>query len=67
LITVKRESNQIEIKEFPTVPGSSNKEQRKTYEDLTGILFKYTTINEGKKVNQRELNDAMDKMHLTQE
>ena len=64
LLTVKRESNQITIRQVPTVQGSDNQEQRKTYGGLTDVLFKHTTINEGKK-GYADLREQLDKMKLT--
>lgn len=66
LLTVKRETNQIQIREVPTVEGSDNNEQRGIYSGLTDILLKFTTINDGKKANI-ELRDALDKMKLSQQ
>lgn len=64
MLTVKRETNKIEIGEVPIVSGSDNKEQRGIYSGLTNVLLKYTTINDGRKANI-ELRDALDKMKIT--
>ena len=66
LLTVKRETNQIQIREVPTVQGTDINEQRTIYSGLTNILLKHTTINDGKKANI-ELRDALDKMKLSQQ
>ncbi len=66
LLIVKRETNQIQIREIPTVQGSDNSEQRAIYSGLTDIFLKYTTINEGKKASI-ELREQLDKMKLTQQ
>ena len=66
LLTVKRGSNKIEIKEIPTVQGSDNKEQRQVYSGLTDILMRYTKINDGK-VLSIDLRDQMDNMKLNKQ
>lgn len=66
LLTVKRETNKVQIREVPTVQGSDNKEQRTIYSGLTDIFLEHTTINDGKKANT-ELRDALDKMKLSKQ
>lgn len=64
LLTVKRDSKVIEIKQIPTVNGISNSETKQVYKGLTDILLNFTTINDGRAVSQ-DIREQMDKMMLS--